>query len=273
MTDAKVINPNKVIKYSDNDPRFNFMIQDSDEYNRQILPRGMRIVCNRASAKIFNGSDENYAQPNDPDFDGIVIKNVENYPVRIALRANREYPSKRALSCGSERYENCISSGLDKEYDTCRLEVNLDVNTDDDPMSSLDADLNSQGYTKNILSPDGLKKFKNLKKNSFYDKSFIPKRTASNEKVVVDYSPDTGPVINANPDKITKVDENPELIEHYSAQFSDVANEICGKCMGFCCFCCPSWLTPEESFIICIILCGLCILLPLITSALNFIPI
>src|SRR5271169_6223311 len=120
------IRPNKVIRYSDKDPRFNLTIQDSDEYTRQILPFGMKVKCRRSSDRIFRDSDENYVEPNDPDFNGILIKNFDDRSIRVGLRTGERYPSKRALACGSERYENCIRSSLDKEYDKCELKIEYD---------------------------------------------------------------------------------------------------------------------------------------------------
>jgi hypothetical protein len=272
--DINAINQKKVITYSDKDPRFNFMIQDSDEYNRQILPIGMSAICKKSSKKMYKGSNENYVapEPNDPEFDGIVIRNIGKDPASLLIQTNRKYPSRRALSCGSERYENCISSVLDKEYDKCVLDINydhLDLDTDLDSNSDLDLDLD--------LDTDSKRRFKNLNKNTLYDVSYVPKKTVSNDNVIVDYSPDIGPVIrreNINPDGITKKETSVEIVgpmvELFPDTFSEITDTVCTPCMKICCPFCPSWVTPEQSCIMSLIVCLICILIPCIISCMTY---
>ena len=50
---------NKTIKHSDSDPRYGFMIQDSDEYNIRIYPMGMNEICWDKNPKYQQNTENN----------------------------------------------------------------------------------------------------------------------------------------------------------------------------------------------------------------------
>lgn len=74
---------NKIKIYHNKDPRYGFMIQDSDEYNTTIYPFGIKELCSKYNADTV-------------------------------------YP--RGLGCGGQRYENCERiKNYDKESLDCNF--------------------------------------------------------------------------------------------------------------------------------------------------------
>lgn len=76
---------NKIVRYNNKDPRYNLMIEDSDEYNMPIHPFQLEETCDNERFRIYN--------------------------------------PYRAIGCGGHRYENCDETVDDREFDTCNLEL------------------------------------------------------------------------------------------------------------------------------------------------------
>lgn len=73
----------KVSFYSNNDPRYNFTIMDSNEYNKSIPPFGIREICKK--------------------------RNRSHNPTLVA-------------DCASQRYEHCVSDPLENVDTRCDTE-------------------------------------------------------------------------------------------------------------------------------------------------------
>lgn len=222
----------KVTKYPDTDTRYGFMIQDSDEYNTRIYPLGMEEKCRSKG----------------PKYDG--------------------RPIPQAVGCVGERYENCIDlKKFDKEFVECDFSVYAPV--DDDDMLDVRLDSYSRGR-KNT------KKFvpKKLNNNSFVDKTRLSKILYPNLKI--DRSPDTSPYEKKESFNVEsqKINKEPEILEHCAGLgISGNGMSCCGvdQCSGICkplmsCCGCPSWVSPEYSCCLCILLILICIFLPCIMS-------
>lgn len=235
--------PKKIVRYSDRDPRYNFMIQDSDEYNTLILPLGMDKICKGNNLNIFSGGNDNYVQPSNP----------------CDYRRGPHYSTRRSIGCSGQRYENCIADDeIDNEYGVCDLKI-----------------WNPNRKQKSIEMTA-----KKLNNNVFYDAGRIPKRTVRDTNIVVDTSPDIN-FYTANkkrvvPGHIETIDtiENfndselapSAMINDYRGEVRGCVNVLCTPFMTTCCPCFPEWMTPEDTFILCLVICLFIVLFPCIMS-------
>ncbi|VBB18851.1 hypothetical protein YASMINEVIRUS_1383 [Yasminevirus sp. GU-2018] len=257
----------KVTSYNNNDPRYGFTIMDSDEYNRSIPPFRIREVC------------QTRMRPNN-----------FNFGTGSQIGANL------VSDCSGQRYENCVPDPLENIDTKCETKFRLKVPTKRSVRSrnftpkklninSFYSDTRVSRMHNPGLEIDYSPDTNNLvrsKPNSIVKKSQDPsdkyRDTDSQTR------PDDFDELNEL-DRVERFDDNTtdsgddekdEIIEHCvglglveSSASCGPCNKLCKPVMTSCCPFCPSWMTPEDSCMLSLICCLLCICLPCIMSCIR----
>lgn len=230
------MNRYKIKEYSDRDPRYNFTIEDSDEYTKNIYPLLLKKKCNNT-------------------------KEFEEY-----LR-NRYPPIAR---CWGERYENCAD--LSNIYPTesykrhgkacacsrCRMGVYTDVEST---------------VTWEDLKDFNPKK---LNKNNFYDQGWIRKDNPMNLVVDNRSPDTCQIDKHREHDRIDRIEGFDLIetctgsCANICGELCSGYVDICGSIIkGVCNPCCPDFLSAEEALSICCTICLFIICLPCIISLIR----
>lgn len=179
------------------------------------------MALNRNKITTYNDKDPRYT---------FTIQDSNEYntsilPFRFTSHCTeRVIPTDPTLftSCDSQRYEHCVHNSLDDKYIKCDL--------------TIDNNNNHEKYFIPKIQND----------DSYYFDTYVSK--LENPDLEIDYSPDSNVTID---DKIKKT---PSRLEHYVDSKSNESHN------PFIITYCPIWLSSNDLFSVCLILCILCIL-------------
>ena len=273
------MNSNKFTRYNNRDPRYNFTIEDSTQYNKNIYPFHIKKKCSESYNKYKEqhpeiskcwGQGYEHCAASTKEQCSKIMKPYNNE----GINDNSEYDSDR---CKINRYfKRNGKRGLKKflselEYCGCpKCEMDLYDDVDE---------------TITWKDQEKLTDFvpKKLNNSNFIDRLTILKD--SNPEIVMDKSPDTACYARPNSTsndidrkrkrskKKDKDNIEPFLADSYQASCApiwDVFNDTCGSMMQTSCApCCPEFmlqfLTPEMSmacclYVVCLIVCFPCIM-------------
>jgi hypothetical protein len=129
------LDDNKLKKYIDKDPRYNFTIEDSDQFNKTIYPLHIKKVCKKNN------------------------------------KLDASFP--RLTRCWGERYENCIDPKIIMESNSPGFNAKFSKSFVEDAATSACTECNIDIYDN--LVTDQPFKYKKQKTNIMYDQTRISK--------------------------------------------------------------------------------------------------